>query len=52
VHEAVETEAEVLATACPRCAKMFEDAVKAEGLEDSLKIMDTAELLMESCLNR
>ncbi|NIP98623.1 MAG: (Fe-S)-binding protein, partial [Akkermansiaceae bacterium] len=33
VREAAETGAQVLAVACPKCAKMFEDAVKAENLE-------------------
>jgi len=49
VREAVETGADVLAVACPNCLTMLEDAVKAEGLEDSLVIKDIAELLVEIC---
>ena len=44
VREAVETGAELLAVACPKCAKMFEDAVKAENLDDKLRVMDLAEI--------
>ena len=45
VREAAETGAEVLVVACPNCAKMLEDGVKAEVLEDKLKVMDLAELV-------
>jgi Fe-S oxidoreductase len=39
------TGAEIIAVACPNCAKMLEDAVKAELLEDKLAVMDLAELV-------
>ena len=45
VRQAYETGAEILAVACPMCAKMFEDAVKAEELEEKFKVKDIAELL-------
>jgi len=48
IREAAETGADVLAVACPKCAKMFEDAVKAEGLEDRLWVCDIAELIIET----
>ena len=44
-REAAETGAEVLAVACPKCAKMFEDAIVAEELEDRLRVMDIAEIV-------
>ena len=44
IREAVETGAEILAVACPLCAKMFEDALKAEDLEDKIQVSDIAEL--------
>lgn len=44
IREAIETDAQVLAVACPNCAKMFEDAVKAEGLEDKIEVRDIAEI--------
>jgi Fe-S oxidoreductase len=44
VREAAETGAEVLAVACPKCAKMLDDAIKTEGLEKELRVMDLAEI--------
>jgi len=45
VREAAETGAEILAVACPQCLKMLDDAVKTEGLETSLKVMDLGEIV-------
>jgi len=45
VLEAVQTGAEALAVACPKCAKMFEDAIKAEDLEEKLRVLDLAEIV-------
>ncbi|MBW1681772.1 MAG: (Fe-S)-binding protein [Deltaproteobacteria bacterium] len=50
VREALETGAEVLAVACPQCAKMLVDGVKAEGIEDRLEVMDIAQLLSRAGL--
>jgi Fe-S oxidoreductase len=47
VREAAESGAEVLAVACPKCARMFEDATLAEDLEGKLRIMDLAEIVAE-----
>ena len=44
-ERALETHAEVLATACPYCLQMFEDVVKAKGDAVSLRVMDIAEVL-------
>lgn len=46
-REAAETGAEVLAVACPKCAKMLDDAIKAEDMEEKLRVMDSAEILIE-----
>ncbi len=51
VKEAAATGAEILAVACPNCTKMFEDAIKAEGLENRLKVRDIAELVRDSLDN-
>lgn len=48
VKEAQKTGADVIATACPYCTNMFEDAIKVIGLEDELAVMDVAELLADS----
>jgi Fe-S oxidoreductase len=45
VKEAAQTGAEILAIACPKCAKMLDDAVKTEGLEKELRVMDLAEIV-------
>jgi len=45
VREAAETGAQILAVACPNCAKMFSDAVKMENLEDRLEVLGMGEIL-------
>jgi Fe-S oxidoreductase len=45
VREAALTGAQILAVACPKCAKMLEDAIQAEALEEELRVMDVAELV-------
>ena len=45
IGDVIETGADVVATACPYCLQMFEDAIKAKEAEESLKPLDIAELL-------
>jgi len=45
VRQALETGAEILVVSCPQCAKMLEDAIKAEGLDGRLTVADAGELL-------
>jgi Fe-S oxidoreductase len=45
IREALDTGAEIVAVACPQCAKMLLDAVKAEDLEDRLEVVDIAEIV-------
>lgn len=45
VREAHATGANILAVACPTCMTMLEDALKVEGLEEGLKIMDISEIV-------
>jgi len=49
VRDACATGASVVATACPNCLTMLEDAVKAEGLDDRLKVMDISEMVGKAC---
>jgi Fe-S oxidoreductase len=49
VREALDTGAGIIAVACPQCAKMLDDAVKIEQLDDRLKVMDVAEIVI-NCL--
>jgi len=51
-EQAMDTKAQVVATACPFCLQMFEDGIKTKGVEESLKVMDIAELVAESALYR
>ncbi len=48
IKEALASGAQILAVACPKCAKMLEDAVKAESAEDKIKVMDLAEIVLNS----
>ena len=47
-EQAIETKARIVATACPFCLQMFEDGIKTKAAEESLKVMDIAELVAES----
>jgi Fe-S oxidoreductase len=47
-EEAINTKAEILASACPYCLQMFEDAIKSLEAEGKLKAMDLAEILAAS----
>ncbi len=48
VKEALETGAEVLATACPFCLLTLDEAVKHLNAEDKLRVMDVAELVAQA----
>ena len=45
VREAVDAGAQILAVACPTCAVMLEDAVKAENLDSKLQVMEVSEIV-------
>lgn len=48
LDHALETKPEWIATACPFCVTMFNDAIKDKDLEDDLKIWDIAELVEQA----
>jgi Fe-S oxidoreductase len=48
VQEALNTGAEVLATACPYCTRMLNEAVSQLGVKDQIVVRDLAELLSEA----
>jgi Fe-S oxidoreductase len=48
IEQAVKTKAQIIATACPFCMQMFDDAIKARGYEESIKALDIAELVAEA----
>jgi Fe-S oxidoreductase/nitrate reductase gamma subunit len=47
-EQAMETKADIIATACPYCLQMFEDGIRAKEAEETVKAMDIAELLAQS----
>ncbi|MBW2707314.1 MAG: 4Fe-4S dicluster domain-containing protein, partial [Deltaproteobacteria bacterium] len=50
VEEALSTGAEMIATACPYCIRMLNDAVRALGVGDQIAVRDLSELLMQSVM--
>lgn len=44
VREALETGAQVIATACPKCFNMLDDAIKTEGAEEKIAVRDLSQL--------
>jgi Fe-S oxidoreductase len=48
LSQAMDTHAQVMATACPFCLQMFEDAARVKEVDESLKIRDIAELVAEA----
>jgi Fe-S oxidoreductase len=47
-EEALATEANVIASACPYCMTMMSDGVKAKEAADHVKVRDIAEILLEA----
>ncbi|MDA0194177.1 MAG: (Fe-S)-binding protein [Bacteroidetes bacterium] len=47
IEEALETNSNVIASACPFCMTMLSDGVKAKEKEDVVKVKDLAELIAE-----
>lgn len=45
LNDAIETGADVVATACPYCLLMFDDAIRSKGLGDQIQVMDIAEVM-------
>jgi len=47
-REAINTGAKVIASNCPYCMMMLNDGVKANGKEESVEVIDLAELIAGS----
>jgi Fe-S oxidoreductase len=45
----IDTEAKVIASGCPFCMTMLTDGLKSQSLEGTIRQLDVAELLEESC---
>jgi len=50
LEQALETKARTIATACPFCLQMFDDAIKAKAAKESLRVMDISELVAASAV--
>jgi Fe-S oxidoreductase/nitrate reductase gamma subunit len=48
VEEILKAGVKCVATACPYCLTMFDDGLKAKGVEETVKAVDLSELLAES----
>jgi Fe-S oxidoreductase len=48
IQEALGTEARIVASACPFCNTMLTDGVKQQEKEESVKVLDVAELVAAS----
>ncbi len=48
--EVQKIKADVVATACPYCLIMFDDAIRSKGLGEEIKVMDIAEVLEKQLL--
>lgn len=48
VQEALDTGAEVIATACPYCVKMLNEGITELGVEGKILVRDVTELLLQS----
>ena len=47
LQDAIDVKADVVATACPYCLTMFEDAVNVKGLGEKMQILDISEVLVK-----
>jgi Fe-S oxidoreductase len=41
----MDARADVVATACPYCLLMFDDAIRSKGVGEQIQVMDIAEVL-------
>jgi Fe-S oxidoreductase len=48
VREAADSGAEIIAVSCPICARMIEDALKSENLDEQLAVRDISEIVRDS----
>ena len=46
-QDILETGAEIVASACPFCMTMLEDGIKNKNMEETIKVLDLAELIVQ-----
>ena len=52
INQAVETNAKTVAAACNFCNIMLEDGVKTTGNEETLKVLDIAEMVSQGLVEK
>jgi len=45
LQDALDVKTDVVATACPYCLLMFDDAIRSKGLSEQVEVMDIAEII-------
>lgn len=45
LQDALDAKADTIATACPYCLTMFDDAIRSKGIGEQIEVLDIAELL-------
>ena len=50
IDQVMATKAQTVATACPYCLQMFNEAIKAKQTEETLKVKDIAEIIIEASI--
>jgi Fe-S oxidoreductase/nitrate reductase gamma subunit len=45
LQDAIDAKADLVATACPYCLIMFDDAIRSKGLSEQIQVIDIAEVL-------
>jgi Fe-S oxidoreductase len=45
LNDALEAKSDVVATACPYCLLMFDDAIRSKGVGEQIEVLDIAEIL-------
>jgi Fe-S oxidoreductase/nitrate reductase gamma subunit len=51
LQDALATEAGTIATACPYCLTMFDDAIRSKGVGEKVKVLDLAEIIEARLVN-
>lgn len=51
LEDAVAVDATVVATACPYCLQMIDDAIRSTDRSDRVKVLDIAEILADRLTN-
>lgn len=48
LEQALDLEAKTIATACPYCLIMFDDALRSKGLAEEIQVLDVIEILHQA----